>query len=327
MTKLLVAILALCSGALYAKTICLVTHGPLNEIEQKLLQEPSGSFKEAAEQEGYVVMEGEGTVFAYPKNLYNLAYMDQVMRGYVGLRAIAESDSPFRKLSELDPGERNGIRAIFGDSSVLSEYGPLVGKDDTVVQLWTKREITLTNGRLDVVIRLPEVNKPMPSDFFNEAPSEEEKKKFEQGPAKRWRKQSYPDALCFHFKVSSNQTSSARTSAITYFSEKLSEILETQRKAFSDAYDALMTSIMNGKKAEQGASWLTLDDATKRYLEDLRDNRFTTLGFDHKDGASAFFHDARIKSTNIQAFVGVGIKNVGGAPLVTHASVAVKRNN
>lgn len=308
-----------------AKLVCIVSHGPLTKEEQALLAEPEGTFREACEEAGYVVEDTPLAWVAYSKNLYNLAYMEQVMHGVAGLQGMAAGGKRFFKLEDLSARERAGIRAIFADSFVVNEAGPVLPKDGTTIALTARKQLTLTNGRKEITVQLPDEAAPPTGDFFADEPSKDERDRFDKDLRAKYTKQKYPDALAFHFR-SQDATSALRTNTIVDVAKRLSDKLEAQRLAFTSVQNALKLSLMGNKLPNEGASWLDMDDQSQRFLRMMRDQRFQELGFASKEDADRFFFDARVKSLKVDGFVGVGIKPKDGPPAMLSASVNVRRN-
>jgi len=317
--------LALAPVCAFAKLRLLVTHTPPDEKLAALLGVAEQDFRVKAEGAGLIVSESEIAIIARPKNLYNLEYMRQAMDSFNVLRSMASSGQLYKRFSELTSGERKNVRALFSDSSLIEDYGPNILDDSTIFQLERKATITLTNGRKDVTIRLPERQGSQPKDFVRDAPDPAKLKDFREKVLPKIRKTNYPDALVFTF-APSDLISGARTTAIGEYAAELTETLEGQRKAFVAARVALESAMMGDKVPDQGASWLTLDDDTQRMINLMRTDNFAALGFDSKDAADAFFFDARIKAVTINPYVGIGVRMPNGQVVEAFTSVRVNRN-
>ncbi len=322
----LIAAILTFASSLQAKLLCFVSHKPLTEAEQKLLESPEALFRVRCEEAGYIVTENTLALVARSANLYNLKYMNQVMRGFAGLRGMAAAGSMYKKLGEMSEEERDGVRAIFGDSFVIHDFGALVAKNDTSVALSARRTLTLTNGRRDIVIRLPEPSGKVPEGFFQAVPTDEEATAFKKDNLAKMKKVTYPDALLFTFR-SSEQASVLRTNTTMEICKELSEVLEAQSKAFVSSRNALLAAMMGDKMPEEGQSWLTLDEGMQRYCRDQRDNGFAALGFASKEEADRFFFDARVRSVSVTPIVSIGSKDKQGNSQMVGTSTDVKRNN
>jgi hypothetical protein len=309
-----------------AKLHVLVTHTPPAGKVAALLDVPESDFRTKAEELGLVVTESEAAIYARPKNLYNLEFMRQCMDSFNVLRAMAASGQSYKKFSDLTTAERQNVRALFADSSLIDSYGPNIMDDSATFRLESKTTITLTNGRKDITVRLPDKSGAPPKDFVRDAPADEKLKEFRDKVLPTVKKENYVDALIFTF-VKSDLISSSRTTAISDFTKDLTEALEGQRKAFVSARTALEAALLGGSPAVQGASWLTMDENVQRYINGLKNDNFASLGFDSKDAADAFFADARIKGVEVDPFVGVGVRLANGSVVEAFTTVKVNRNS
>lgn len=309
----------------FGKLRVLVSHVTPDQKLAALLSVAEQDFRVRAEEAGLIVTETEIAIVARPRNLYNLDYMRQCIDSFNVLRAMASSGQTYKKFADLTTAERQNVRALFADSSLMSSYGPNIMDDSTTFKLERRASLTLTNGRKDVTIRLPSPQERPPADFVKDAPDESALKKFAERELPKVRKDNYPDALVFSF-ARNDAISAARTTAIADYANELTETLEGQRKGFVAAKAALEAALMNGKVPNQGASWLTLDDSTQRYIESLRNENFASLGFASKDAADAFFFDARIKGVAFDTFVGIGVRSPGGQVIEAFTTIGVVRN-
>lgn len=318
-----VAIFLLHAASL-AKLHVLVTHtAPTGKIAG-LLNLSESDFRIKAEELGLVVTESEFAIYARPKNLYNLDFMRKCMDSFNVLRGMAASGESYKKFADLTTTERQNIRTLFTDSTAMEAYGPNIMDDSTTFKLQRKANLVLTNGRRDISIRVPEKSGGEPKDFIKDMPDPAKLKEFREKVLPDVKKENYPDDLIFTFGKN-ELISSTKTSAIVEYANELTETLEGQRKAFVAAMAALQSALTGDKMPKQGASWLTLDDATQRYINSMKADNFVGLGFDSREAAEAFFLDARVKDFQVEPFIGIGL-NMGGTTTIVLVSVKVNRN-
>lgn len=300
---------AMTTTSLAEKLRCLVTHGEPTEIERELLALPEGELAVRALKDGFVIYQTEIAVFVRPKNLYNLAYMDECMNGFATINALVAKGQLKASFESLTPSQRKGVRAIMADSFLLDEAGPLVANDKTEFMVAQKRTITLSNGRKEITVKLPEKSVESGKESFYDEPTKAELEKFKKEDLPKFVKQKYQDRLTFTFAPNQLITQ-ARPMAIAEFTKDLVDVLEQQRKAFVAARAALLGAF-GGKEPVAGQNWLTLDDETKRYIEMAAKDNFASLGFGSKEEADQFFFDARVKSSTNNVFVGIGVNKKG----------------
>lgn len=319
---MITVLLALFAGASTQTIRCLVTHDEPTAKERELLSLEAGELEGKAREVGYIVWRQDDLLFVRPKNLYNLDYMQRCMDGFAALQVFV-SKGQFRiKFSELTPTQKAGVRAIMADSFLMEEAGPLIAKDDTEFMIEQRRSLTLTNGRRDVSITLPNrATEGAPS--FLDAPSKDELDKFKAEEGLAFRKSKFRDALVFTF-APDNLWTVTRPTAISTYMHELTDLLEQQRKSFVAARAALLASF-GAAEPMSGQNWTTLDDETKRYIELKAKDSFAALGFSSREDADRFFFDARVKASSNQVFVGIGV-NERGTRTRKLATIDVIRN-
>lgn len=307
------------------KLCVLVTHEQPKPELAEVLSGSATEFALRAESAGLVVFESEIAVVARSKDLYNLDYMDRCIGAFDVLRGMAASGQFYRGFSEMTPVDRARIRSIFADSSLMSSFGPNLMADDSSFRLERKATLTITDGRRNVTIRLPFPGEAQPKDFVRDVPTDKALTDFREKVLPTVQKKRFPDALVFTF-AKSELISGTRPLVIAEYCKNLTEVLEGQRKRYMSARSALDAALMNGKLPQVGASLVTLDDATQRYIESLKRDQFAAFGFDSREAADAFFDHARVGGVKVEPYLGIGVRMANGQVVEAFTAIDVNRN-
>lgn len=323
LTNLLVTSIAWTS-MVQAPLRVIVSHAPPDAEVRKILDLNAPAFKSKAEELGYVVMETPLAVYVHPANLYNIAYVNQCMDGWTAVANILKSGSSFRKFSEMTPAEREGVRMILADKSLMADFGPLVAQDGTMLHVERMKTFTITDGRREVPVQFTGSNERPPEGFVQTPPSKEELDRFAKAP--KYKKEKYSDSLVFTF--ASNQLPTMfRAQAVEQFGKSIAAVLEAQLKS-STALRAQLdaNAVGEGKLPESGQAWQTLSEENQRAIESAFKNRYRELGFGSEAAATGFLAHARLKDAKVSVMLGIGVKNRDGIPLHTYTTIDVVRN-
>lgn len=321
-TNLLVTSIAL--TAVQAPLRVIVSHDPPDAEVRKILDLNAPAFKSKAEELGYVVMETPLAVYVHPANLYNIAYVKQCMDGLTAVSGMLRGRNMFRKFSEMTANEREGIRMLLADKSLMSEYGPLIGQDGTMIHVDRLKTYTISDGKREVPVNFSGSNEPPPDGFVQPAPATDEVERFAKSP--KYKKEKYSDSLVFTFAPNQLPTMS-RGQAIEQFGKRIAEVLEGQFKAWTALLAQLEANAAGvDKLPESGQAWQTLSDAEQRTIEMAFKNNYRSMGFESESAAAGFLAQARIKNAKVTVLLGIGVKKGDQVPLRSYTSINVVRN-
>jgi hypothetical protein len=232
--------------------------------------------------------------------------------------------SAFRKFSEMTPAEREGIRMLLADKSLMTDFGPLIGQDGTTLHVDRMKTFTITDGRREVPVQFSGSNEQPPEGFVQAPPSRDEVERFRK--TSKYKKEKYADSLVFSFAP--NQLSTMfRGQAVEQFGKSIAEVLETQLKASTTLRAQLdANAVGEDKLPESGQAWQTLSEANQRAIESAFKNRYRELGFESESAAAGFLAHARLKDAKVTVMLGIGVKNRDGVPVHSYTSIDVVRN-
>jgi hypothetical protein len=293
--------------------VVLATHDLPSPEEKALLAKPLESWKDEAELHDYKILVDQETsaFFVHHENLYNLAAFDEVLRGVAILEACVRSGSTILTLGTIDGNARRGVQRLLSNTLIGREAGPLLSNEQTQIRISCEVSITISDGKRQVTFDLPVPEERPNASFYNQEPSKEDWKQFEEGLKSEVVLKPYSDQVIFSFSTTS-VPSVRKTQAVQKFAQILSDQLESQFQKYTMAQEGLRAALLGDRTLpKEGQSTAALDDATQRFLKESLSKNAAAYGFESDLHMQAFLADAKIESVGVQPTVSVGILKGG----------------
>lgn len=307
--------------------VVLATHDLPSPEEKVILTRPLESWKDESERHGYKIVVDQETnaVLVHHENLYNLAAFDEVLHGVASLEASVRSAGATLTLGTIEKHARRGVQRLLSNTLIGREAGPLLSNEKTQIRISCEVNITIGDGKRLVTFELPVPEEPPNASFYNQEPSSEDWKQFEEGLRMEVVLKPYPDQVIFCFSTIS-VPSVRKTQAVQTFARILSDQLESQFRKYTMAQEGLREALLGDRKLpKEGQSTAALDDAAQRFLKESLANNAAAYGFESDLHMQAFLADAKIQRVEVQPTVSVGVLR-GGQRTSLSARTTFNRN-